>query len=133
MKNAPERYSKRISFLLWFLFAAFLLCTVQLIRYTLIKRDSLNAESTRIAWRSGTLPAPRGTLFAPDGSILAKTEIRSDVLLCSLPEQASRQNQLVKFLKKEFDFVLPEKPVFPIRVCHGLILPPEETERMFRK
>ena len=85
-----------IAGILWALAAA-----ASVFYYTVMARDSLVEESSRIAWRQGVLSPVRGRILSRDGVVLAWTEMYHDLYLTSLPGGLKRREKLLQRLKEE--------------------------------
>jgi len=110
------RPSRRgILLLLAILFAV--LAASRLFYFSVIRHDELVQASRKLAMRRGTVDAPRGRILTEDGLVLAQTQFISEYWLKFLPSEPGRAEKLRRFLKKEFEFTLPENPITPMLIA----------------
>lgn len=131
--RAPEnRIAVRRGILIGAAVVFALLIAVRLVYFTVIRHDALVRDSRRMAMRKGVLAAPRGRILAENGTVLARTELTSTVVIPSLPAKPERLERFRAFLKSEFDFVLPEDPVLPVKIPQTLCSDAEALRARYR-
>ena len=115
-----SRFRRRLIFLCLVFAGWALLCAVQLIRFSVVERESLRRESGRIAEREGSIPALRGQIRDANGIPLAWTEIRRDAVLERWSVSAPVKQSLIRTLKREFSIEIPPDAVPPLVIRKNL-------------
>ena len=100
--NDDESYIKRLRYLLIFFGVWALLAAGRLFYFSVLERDKYISDSTRLAWRVGSIPVVRGKILTADGIPLAWSEYQVRLTLVSFPEKTERKKALLKFIKEEF-------------------------------
>ncbi len=84
-------FEKRTGIVLSFLLAWAVITAAHVFFYTVIARDSLLAESHKIAWREGDLPALRGRILDPNLNVLARDETQFSLIFRTEPSSEARK------------------------------------------
>ena len=114
--NDELSHIKRIRVLLIVFGVWALLASGRLFYFTVMQRGKYVADSTRLAWRDGTIPVVRGKIETADGVPLAWSEFRVRLTLESIPKNKAAREKLFAYIRKEFGVALTENEKLPYQL-----------------
>ena len=114
--NDDQSHIKRTRVLLIIFGVWALLASGRLFYFTVMERGKYVADSTRLAWRDGSIPVVRGKIETADGVPLAWSEFRVRLTLESIPKNKVAREKLFAYVRKEFGVALTENEKLPYQL-----------------
>jgi len=91
---------KRAAILMFFLFLWAALVAARLFYFTVFAQDEYLAAGERISQRVGRIPSTRGRIMSSTGAVLAWSEMRTDLIVNTVPESSFRRSFLERRVGK---------------------------------